>query len=325
MSSRATSLLALRAFEAAARRLSFTNAAHELHVSQAAISRHVRVLEAELGRPLFRRLHRQVELTAAGKRLAGGLAAGFSQIGQAVEAVRSAPTRRLRISVEPAFAARWLVPRFGRFTAANPEIEVDLESSDELRTLGRDADIAIRFLGSTSRKPKGRGRKLFSYAGFPVIARGIRASRPQRRSDSDVLAFRLLHDDDGTEWRRWFAAARLEGFDTAKHLHFNDCSLTLTAVLRGQGVALSAPIYLHSQLRSGRLVRIGRTRVTFGDYWLLEATDRATAKARAAFIAWFYLEAKSLFRSQSGTLPPEGSQRVRRALVARNFSATRPA
>jgi LysR family glycine cleavage system transcriptional activator len=315
MSGRAASLLALRAFEAAARRLSFTDAAHELHVSQAAVSRHVRMLEAELGRPLFRRLHRRVELTAAGKRLVGELTAGFSQIGRAVEAVRSAPTRRLRISVEPAFAARWLVPRFGRFTAANPEIEVDLESSDELQTLGRGADIAIRFLGSTSRKPNGRARKLFTYTGFPVVSSGLRAGRPQRRSDSDVLAFRLLHDDDGSEWRRWFAAAGLDGFDAAKHLHFNDCSLTVTAVLRGQGVALSAPMYLQSQLRSGRLVRIGRTQVTFGDYWLLEATDRATAKARAAFIAWFYLEARNLFRRSE--TPAVGDLRARGAAQPR--------
>src|SRR5580700_3555703 len=182
MSRRVTSLLALRAFEAAARRLSFTNAAHELHVSQAAVSRHVRVLESDLGRPLFRRLHRQVELTAPGKRLASALAVGFSQIWRAVEAVRNTPAQRLRISVEPAFAARWLVPRFGRFTAAHPEIEVDLESSDELRTVGRDTDIAVRYLPSSSRKPKGRARRLFTYAGFPMIASGTRTHRPRRRS-----------------------------------------------------------------------------------------------------------------------------------------------
>jgi LysR family transcriptional regulator, glycine cleavage system transcriptional activator len=298
MSRQSTSLLALRAFEAAARRLSFTNAAHELHVSQAAVSRHVRVLESDLGRPLFRRLHRHVELTSPGKRLANELAAGFSQIWRAVEAVRGTPAQRLRISVEPAFAARWLVPRFGRFTAAHPEIEVDLESTDELRTVGRDTDIAIRFLPLASRNPKGQARRLFTYAGFPVIASGTRTTRPRRRSDSDVLAFRLLHDDDGSEWRRWFAAAGLEGFDAAKHLHFNDSSLALTAMLRGQGVALTAPSYVGSQLRSGRLMRIGRTAVTFGDYWLLEARDRGTAKARAAFIEWFNLEAKSLLRSQ---------------------------
>jgi LysR family glycine cleavage system transcriptional activator len=287
MTIRATSLLALRAFESAARRLSFTNAAHELHVSQAAISRHVRMLEADLGRPLFRRLHRRVELTPPGKRPARALAAGFSLIGRAVECARAAPGRRLRISVETAFAARWLVPRFGRFTAAYPDIEVDLESSDELRSVGRDTDFAIRYLSSVSRKPKAGARKLYAFEAFPVIANRTRFSRRRPRSDSDVLAFRLLHDDDGTAWRRWFAAAGLEGFDGAKHLHLNDSSLVLTATLRGQGVALSTPIYLYSQLRSGRLVRIGRTSVTFGDYWLLEATERSTAKARAAFMEWF--------------------------------------
>jgi LysR family transcriptional regulator, glycine cleavage system transcriptional activator len=299
MSRRTTSLLTLRAFEAAARRLSFTNAAHELHVSQAAVSRHMRVLEADLGRLLFRRLHRRVELTAAGERLARELGVGFSHIWRAVEAARGTPAQRLRISIEPGFAARWLVPRFGRFTAAHPEIEVDLESSDELRIVGRDTDIAIRFLPSASRKPKGQTRRLFTYAGFPVIASGNRTNRPHRRSDSDVLAFRLLHDDDGSEWRRWFAAAGLAGFDAAKHLHFNDSSLALTATLRGQGVALTGESYVGSELRSGRLMRIGRTAVTFGDYWLLEASDRGTAKARAAFIEWFNLEAKSLFRSQA--------------------------
>jgi LysR family transcriptional regulator, glycine cleavage system transcriptional activator len=297
MSRRPPSLLALRAFEAAARHLSFTNAAHELHVSQAAVSRHVRALEENLGRLLFRRLYRQVELTTPGKRLATEVAGGFSTIWRAVDAVRNAPSHLLRISVEPAFASRWLVPRFGRFTAAHPEIEVNLDSSLELRTVGRDADIAIRFVPfSASRKPKGRARMLFTYTGFPVIASRTGTNRPRQRSDSDVLAFRLLHDDDGFEWRRWFDAAGLEGYDTAKHLHFSDSSLALTAVLRGQGVALSAPSYVGSQLRSGRLMRVGRTAVTFGDYWLIEARDRRTSEARAAFIDWFDREAKSLGR-----------------------------
>src|SRR5580692_9980139 len=100
-SRRAPSLLALRAFEAAARRLSFTDAARELSVSQAAISRHVRALEAGFGRSLFQRLHRRVELTATGRRLANELAAGFSQIQRAVGLVAAAPVRRLRLSVEP--------------------------------------------------------------------------------------------------------------------------------------------------------------------------------------------------------------------------------
>jgi LysR family glycine cleavage system transcriptional activator len=288
-SRRTPSLLALRAFEAAARRLSFTEAARELHVSQAAISRHVRTLEADLGRPLFRRLHRHVELTTTGKRLADELLVGFSQIQHAVQSAAGTPTRRLRISVEPSLAARWLVPRLGRFTAANPEIEIEFDSSDELRVIGRDADIAIRFLSRTSRRPRGRVKKLFPLEGFPVVACGESSLR-HRTSDSAVLGHRLLHDDDGSLWRSWFAAAGLPGYEQAKHIHFNDSSLVVTAVLRGQGVALTAPLYLRSQLRAQRLVRLGRTPITFGDYWLLESADRASTKVRAAFVDWLTME-----------------------------------
>jgi LysR family transcriptional regulator, glycine cleavage system transcriptional activator len=299
MSLRATSLLTLRAFEAAARRLSFTNAAHELFVSQGAISGHVRQLETQLGRPLFRRLHRRVELTECGKRLAHELTSAFSQIERAVSAARESPSKRLRISVEPTFAARWLVPRLGRFTSAHPDVDVELESSDELRVVGREADIAIRFLKISARKPKGRARKLFMYAEFPVISRSLQGRRAPLRNDRDVLAFRLLHDDGGVEWRRWFAAAGLEGFDAAKHLHFNESSLALTAALRGQGAALSGPPYVGSQLGSGRLKRVGETMLVNGEYWLLESSDRLSAKARTAFIEWLNLEAKDLLRSRS--------------------------
>jgi LysR family glycine cleavage system transcriptional activator len=294
-SDRLPSLLALRAFEAAARRLSFTDAARELHVTQAAISRHVRALEEELGRPLFRRLHRRVELTAPGERLATGLAAGFSQIKRAVDSARALTTRHLRVAVEPAFASRWLVARLGGFSRSNPEIELELESSDELRVLGRDTDIAIRFLSRKARRPGRSARKLFSLDGFPVVARaGIEVKR-RPRSDAEILNYRLLHDDDGSTWRNWFAVAGLAGFEQAKHLHFNDYSLVLTAALRGQGVALSAPMYIQSELKKGQLMRIGQSLLTFGDYWLLEASDRINSKARATFAAW--IEAQTQFRT----------------------------
>jgi LysR family glycine cleavage system transcriptional activator len=284
-SDRMPSLLALRAFESASRRLSFTEAARELHVSQAAISRHVRALEQELGRLLFRRLHRRVELTAPGKRLAGELATGFSQIRHAVQSIRGMEARRLRITVEPAFAARWLVPRLGGFSAAYPDVELELEASDELRALGRDSDIAIRWLCVGARAPRGRASKLTRLDCFPVAVKR-RAAPGKKRLDDEVMGHRLLHDDDGASWRNWFAAAGLEGYENAKHLHFNDSSLVLTAALRGQGVALSAPVHIGSDLKTGRLMRLGKTTVSIGDYWLLEATDRSSAKARTAFVQW---------------------------------------
>jgi LysR family transcriptional regulator, glycine cleavage system transcriptional activator len=290
-SRRFPSLLALRAFEAAARLLSFTAAARELHVSQAAISRHVRTLEDEVGQELFHRLHRRVELTAAGARFASELSAALLRMGRAIEALRGNLTRRLRLSVEPAFAARWLVPRLGRFAAAHPHVELQLETTDEFRVLGREADIAIRYFASGSRRARGRGRLIFALDGVPVVA----AARPRPaawRHDRAVLGRRLLHDDDGRAWRGWFAAAGLQGFEQAQHQYFSDYSLALAAALQGQGVALGTPPFIAAELHRGRLVQLGRTRVAFGSYWLLESRERSTATLRAAFSGWLDAEVR---------------------------------
>jgi LysR family transcriptional regulator, glycine cleavage system transcriptional activator len=282
---RPPSLLALRAFEAAARRLSFTDAARELHVSQAAISRHVRGLEKDVGRELFRRLHRAVELTVPGRQFAAELAAGFLRIHRAVDAVRGVTTRRLRLTVEPGFASRWLVPRLGSFSAAHPEMELEIETSDELRVIGRDADVAIRYLSIGARRPRTKHRRLFSIESIPMIA-GVRPRPAKLRHDAAVLGYRLLHDDDGRAWRSWFAAAGQDGFDRAKHLYFTDYSLAIAAALQGQGVVLADTAFVAPELKNGRLVRIGNSRAALGEYVLLEANDRSGAAGRAAFIRW---------------------------------------
>jgi LysR family transcriptional regulator, glycine cleavage system transcriptional activator len=286
--SRPISLLALRAFEAAARHSSFTDAARELHVTQAAISRQVRALETELGKSLFRRLHRRVELTVGGKRLASGLTVGFQHIHQAVENSRTV-SKPLRVSVEPAFASRWLMPRLRKFTQAQADIELQLEASDALRSLGAEADIAIRFIAAPRARASSGGRRLFSIECVPVIA----SSEPDLatpRGDTDVLSRVLLHDDDGRAWRSWFRAAKLSGFDHMKHQYLSDYALALDAAQRGNGVALGATIFLESELAGGGLKTIGRTRVVPGSYWLLEANSRATAKSRLAFTNWLSRE-----------------------------------
>jgi LysR family glycine cleavage system transcriptional activator len=269
--------------------LSFTGAARELHVSQAAVSRHVRGLEHDVGRELFRRLHRAVELTTAGKEFAAELSLSFQRIHRAVEKVSTAPAQRLRVSVEPAFAARWLVPRLARFSSAHPDIELELETSLELRTLGRDTDVAIRYVDKGAPLPRQRHRLLLACEGVPVIA-GIRRRPTASRSDEAVLGHRLLHDDNGTAWRSWFSAAGRDGFEHARHLYFTDYSLALAAALRGQGIVLGTAAFIEPELRKGRLVQLGRTRVQLGDYLLLQSKDRSTAPLRHAFVSWLERE-----------------------------------
>jgi len=292
------SLLALRAFEAAARRLSFTQAARELHVSQAAISRHVRALEQDVAQPLFRRLHRRVELTPAGRRLAVRLAAGFRQIRSAVESVRDTPQRLLRITIEPAFAAHWLMPRLEQFSAAHPDLELNIETTDELRVLGRDADLAIRYIRVGAPRRRRQDHHLMDVDGVPMVA-GSRKGVAVEVGDRAVLGYRLLHDDGGAEWEKWFAAAGLRGYEKLKHLRFSDHSLALDAARRGQGVVLGTQMLIESQLAARELTVIGKTRISLGAYWLLQASDRATAKPRAAFTQWLAEQINTVVTNRS--------------------------
>jgi len=235
--------------------------------------------------PLFRRLHRRVELTQAGQQLAIRLAAGFQQIRTAVEAVRNRPERLLRITAEPAFAAHWLMPRLADFSAAHPDLELSLETTDEFRVLGRDADLAIRYIRAGTPKRSRKAQHLMDVDGVPMVA-GSKKAVAAQGLDRAVLGYRLLHDDGGAEWEKWFSAAGIRGYEKLKHLRFSDHSLALDAARRGQGVVLGTELLIESQLAARELAVIGRTRISLGGYWLLQASDRATAKPRAAFTEW---------------------------------------
>jgi DNA-binding transcriptional LysR family regulator len=203
-------------------------------------------------------LHRAVELTEAGRCFASELSGAFLQVNRGVEAVRGVRAQRLRITAEPAFASRWLVPRLGGFSLAHPQIELEVETSDELRTLGRDADLAIRYISVGAARPRGRARRLFSMEGVPVTA-GVRPRPTKWRRDDAVRSFRLLHDDNGSAWKSWFATAGLDGFERAQHLYFSDYSLAIAAAERRQGVALGTSAFIANELRAGRLVQLGHT------------------------------------------------------------------
>ena len=210
MGRRLPSLNALRAFEAGARHLSFTRAAEELHVTQTAISHQVRQLEAELGFSLFRRSTRRLELTAEGQRLALPLSQALDRIGEAVEAVRA--RRRdsvLRVSMAPAFGAKWLVGRLSRFWLAHPEVELELHHSPVLADFTRDdVDLAVRY---------GRGpwpglvsELLIRLEKIPVCSpRLLEGEHPLRRPE-DLAHHVLLHEGDHafwlSVWREWMCA-----------------------------------------------------------------------------------------------------------------------
>lgn len=278
-------LHALRAFEAAARHLSFTRAAVELNVSQAAVSRHVRELEKALGLPLFTRLHRSVALTAGGTRLSQQLTRNFQALARCVAELRGERLETLKISVEPAFAARWLVPRLPRFLALHPKVDVEIEASETLREIGRDSHIAVRFIDAARRAPTGHAMLLVPCPVFPVLAPSLAAGK-RLDAPAALLQYPLLHEDDGRYWQAWLRAAGAPDVKPRRAIRFNDPGLALQAAIDGQGVALGDEVLAGAELRAGRLLRPFDTSLKAGSYWIVTGAKTARNSAARAFRQW---------------------------------------
>ncbi len=250
-------LTALRAFEAAARHLSFALAASELNVTPAALSFQIKSLETHLGAPLFNRLNRAVSLTDAGKALAPGTSDGFDRLHRAWGAAkRSGNQRGLTITAGPAITAKWLAPRLFSFAAAHPEIELRFSATLRLVDFDHDdVDVAIRF------GPAGKDGDVFS---IPIIEEWVSpmmspelAERVRRREDLRDLP--LLHQDDirflkpPIDWPAWFRAAGLgEAADNGPR--FSQADHAIDAAEAGLGVVLGRASLAEKSLREGRLV-----------------------------------------------------------------------
>jgi LysR family glycine cleavage system transcriptional activator len=248
-------LAALRAFEAAARLESVTQAASELCVTQTAVSHQVRVLEDALGVALFIRRPRRLELTAQGRAWANMLADVFARLYAGNRALRSAPLRTrpgISVSVLPSFAARWLVPRLGRFLLAYPEVDVRLSSSVELVDLNAaEVDVGIRY--GKGKYAGVKTKKLCDDAWVVVCSPQLRG-RSRLKSPADLARFTLLHDDD-RGWKSWLVARSLAHIDSERGPIFVDSSMLVEAALQGQGVGLVRLSLAAEELEKGRLVR----------------------------------------------------------------------
>ncbi|MBB3310102.1 LysR family glycine cleavage system transcriptional activator [Rhizobium sp. BK196] len=280
-------LTALRSFEAAGRLESFTLAAEELFISQAAVSRQIRELEQLLGQPLFERRHRSVLLTGSGRQLLAVLTPSFDQIDESLEDIRGASmSADLKVSVEPSFAACWLVPRLPEFRKRHPDVEILLDADPrtiEFRT--GQAQIAIRHSATVAAWPRTESRHLIDVRSVPVIASDLLARGPPISSPHEIFAYELLHEETRDAWSRWFEAAGIMP-ETAKGPVYADDGLVLQAALRGQGVALLDEAFAEEEIKAGRLRQLFDLAVPNGAYWLVARSfDRLTPPA-ADFARW---------------------------------------
>ena len=272
MTDRLPPLLALRAFEAAARHLSFKKAAQELHVTPAAISQQIKQLEAALGLPLFVRLTRALALTPQGAAMLPKIREGFACFAEAVAISRQAPRATLTLTAPPSFASRWLVPRLPGFYAAHPDIQLRLASSSDsvdrpgeppLKAAARpgtlhETEIAIRY--GTGHYPGWQVEALLAPMLLPVCAPGtISAARPLA-TPADLAGHTLIHDESivlgaqRTAWDEWLAAAGNPAVDARRGLFFSNAVLAVDAALDGQGIALASLPLVEADLAAGRLI-----------------------------------------------------------------------
>ncbi len=301
MTQRLPSLNALRAFEAAARHLSLTKAARELHVTPAAVSHQVRALEADLGVSLLRRVKGAFVLTETAQTALPVLRAGFDQIAEAVRRLRADEARHfLTISVGPTFAATWLVRRLGRFKAAFPEIDVRLQTTDQVADFARDGvDIGIRF--GAGDYPGLQAVRLFDEEIYPVCSPGLLERGPPLDSPADLAGHNLLHVEwtwaltkgkgETLDWQLWLRAAGAEKVDALRGPRFSHANLALQAAIEGQGLALGSESLARDDLAAGRLVRPFDVvlPVNFA-YYLIYPEETAALPKIANFRHWILTE-----------------------------------
>lgn len=280
---------AMRAFEAAARHLSFTRAASELCVTQAAISHQVRQLEQWLGRELFVRRGHALELTHKGRAYLDELSLAFDRMAAATEQVRERREGPLRITALPSFASRWLLPRLPAFRERYPEVEFRLTSSMQRWSGDDEFDLGIR--SGLGRWPGLKADLIAREYLSPVCSPALVQRESPLTRPVDLAKVMLLHDEPRTAWRQWCELAGVS-LDLTQGVQFSDAALVLQAAADGAGVALGRLMLAADDLRSGRLIRLFDT-VLPNDYsyWLVYARATAQRPEAAAFRTWLLEEA----------------------------------
>jgi DNA-binding transcriptional LysR family regulator len=276
----------LRAFEAAARHLSYTRAAQELLLTHSAVSHHIRFLEDQLGKQLFQRSGRTMQLTPAGQDLILKVRQGLRLLERTFDTAMPAEDDAvaLTLSVLPAFATRWLVPRLAGFHALHPQTDIDLRASAELAHLGLGGiDVAIRY--GPGGWPGLQYEKLMDEYVFPVCSPTYRdGNLPQRVED---LAHAVLLRNLTQPWEPWFDAAGVDLAEPSRGPSFSDAALLLQAAAEGWGIALGRAALVDDDLRSGRLVRLFEVAIpdTYA-YYVLWQADNPKLPAITAFRNW---------------------------------------
>lgn len=254
MAARLPPLNALRAFEASARHLSFTKAAEELFVTQAAISHQIKSLEEHLGLKLFMRKNRALLLTEEGQGYYLDIKDIFNSLHDATEKLLARGAKgAITVSLQPSFAIQWLVPRLNEFNRLHPEIDVRIKAVDQPdSSLTEDVDVAIYY--GRGRWPNVHADKLHTEYYVPVCSPMLLAGKKPLLTVQDLANHTLLHDETRRDWKRWVKDVGVKGINVNHGPIFSHSAMVLQAAIHGQGVAIANSVLAKPDIDSGRLV-----------------------------------------------------------------------
>jgi LysR family transcriptional regulator of beta-lactamase len=277
-------LNALRAFEASARHLSFTRAAVELCVTQAAVSHQVKVLEQRLNVILFKRLPRGLMITAEGEALLPVLRESFDRMADMLERFEGGHVREvLTVGAVGTFAVGWLLPRLPDFQARHPLVDLRLSTNNNRVDMAAEGlDYAIRFGDGAW-----HGIEAVHLFEAPLSALCIPRIAEELREPADLMKQTLLRSYRSDEWASWFAAAGVAcPASLLKGMVFDSSLTMMEAALQGAGVALSPPLMFSRQLASGEIRQPFGIYTSMGSYWLTRLKSRQPTPAMEAFRDW---------------------------------------
>ncbi len=280
--------------------MNFSRAADELSVTPGAVSQQIQNLEDYIGAPLFKRTAKGLLLTDGAQTALPALREAFDRLAEAASQLTAAADgRRVTVSAAPSFAAKWLVPRLGRFEAAHPEVDVWLSAGMELVDFADgEVDVAIRY--GSGRYPGLEVARLMGETVTPVAASSLLADKPLVEPE-DLAHHTLLHDgspdadESCPDWAMWLTARGLRQVDGTRGPRFNQSSLVIEAAVGGRGVALAKGTLAQADLDAGRLVAPLSSSTTTLDlaYHLVHPKAKARLKQVRAFAGWVKAEAEA--------------------------------
>ncbi len=280
--------------------MNFSRAADELSVTPGAVSQQIQNLEDYIGAPLFKRTAKGLLLTDGAQTALPALREAFDRLAEAASQLTAAADgRRVTVSAAPSFAAKWLVPRLGRFETAHPEVDVWLSAGMELVDFSDgEVDVAIRY--GSGRYPGLEVSRLMGETVTPVAAPSLLAEKPLA-DPVDLAHHTLLHDgspdadESCPDWAMWLTARGLRQIDGTRGPRFNQSSLVIEAAVGGRGVALAKGTLAQADLDAGRLVAPLSSSTTTLDlaYHLVHPKAKARLKQVRAFTGWVKAEAEA--------------------------------